>query len=80
MAVLTEDKRAYYRTRKPFQPVAGKWYENQGGGIFLCLSSNPFGITMQSKNTRWTFDACGVGIYEDGKIDWDYSLHGHFQS
>lgn len=77
---MTEEKKAYYKTRKPFRPEAGKWYENEAGGLYLCLSSNPFGATMQQKNTRWTFDANGIGIYEDGKIDWDYSLHGHFQS
>lgn len=77
---MTEQKKAYYKTRKPFQPEQGKWYENEGGGLFLCLSSNPFGVTMQQKNTRWTFDAVGIGIYEDGKIDWDYSRHGFYAS
>ena len=79
---MTAEQRAYYNTRKPFRPEAGKWYENQGGGIFLCVRSSEdrFGVTMMQKNTRWAFDAVGVGIYEDGRIDWDYSRNGWFMS
>lgn len=77
--MVDEKKKAYYNTRKPFRPVAGKWYENEGGGIYLCLDVSPWGtVTMQHKTSRWTFEAVGIGVYEDGKIDWDYSRHGFY--
>lgn len=66
------------RTR--FTPEAGKTYENEGGGSFHCLSSGPAGeAVMQNVASLWTIDAHGCGIYEDGRIDWDYSTGGHFR-
>jgi len=69
----------YYRTRKPFTPEHGKTYENEGGGRYTCVDWCPSShhCIMRSAG-GWEFVACGVGIYEDGKIDWDYSLGGEF--
>ena len=68
------------RTR--FTPKAGEVYENQGGGPYLCTHTQaaaPFSAEMQNTKSGWTFTAKGVGIYEDGRIDWDYSVGGRFE-
>lgn len=79
---MTEEKRAYYKTRKSFTPRAGETYENEAGGTFLCVSGRmgvgPAIATMRNLKSGWQFIAHGVGIYEDGKIDWDYSTGGRF--
>lgn len=73
-------KSEYYKTRKPFKPESGETYENEGGGRFVCVDPYPTqrSAIMQNVASGWRFFAHGVGIYEDGKIDWDYSLGGHF--
>lgn len=69
----------YYKTRKPFRPEFRVIYENEGGGHFECLSKAPERIAiMRNIKSGWTFTAVGIGIYEDGKIDWDYSTGGTF--
>lgn len=74
---MTKD---YYNSRKSFIPEAGGVYENEGGGIFRCLRIDAYRQTAVMRNERsgWTFDAHGVGIYKDGRIDWDYSTGGFF--
>lgn len=70
--------------RKHFSPTFGAVYENEGGGKYRCIDrvprdmrSEPCTALMQSTNVvsfgAWTFMAKGVGIYPNGKIDWDYS-------
>ena len=63
--------------RKPFVPKVGETYENEGGGRYLCLN---YGVhngkvlpVMRNTVSGWTLYAHGVGIYDDGRIDWDYS-------
>lgn len=73
-------KRTYYATRTPFYPTKGMIYENEGGGKFKCIKEELTHPTMQNIYTGWTFTACGTGIYRDGKIDWDYSINGHFEN
>ena len=70
----------YRDSRKAFWPEAGGVYENEGGGIFRCLQVDYYRQTASMRNERsgWTFDAHGVGIYKDGRIDWDYSTGGFF--
>lgn len=69
--------------RTKFTPEIGTEYENISGGTYKCLSSGnglPIGCaTMQNTKSRWTFIAHGIGIYDDGTIDWDYSTSGCFQ-
>lgn len=74
---MTKD---YYNSRKSFTPETGRLYENEGGGIFRCLRIDTYRRTAVMRNERsgWTFDAHGVGIYKDGRIDWDYSTGGFF--
>ena len=77
--------REYYNTRKPFTPVPNAVYENEGGGTFKAVwwhgTADPTEriATMQNTRSGWTFTAHGIGIYEDGKIDWDYSTNGRFE-
>ena len=74
--------KAYYKTRKGFTPRTGETYENEGGGTFLCVSGRmgvgPEIAIMRNVKSGWEFIAHGIGVYEDGKIDWDYSTGGSF--
>lgn len=74
--------REYRRTRKGFTPRSGEIYENEGGGQYLCVSGRmgvgPEIATMRNTKSGWQFIAHGIGIYEDGRIDWDYSTGGRF--
>lgn len=67
-------------TRKPFTPVHGEIYRNHGGGLFRCVDYFPdiANTIMMKLKSGWTFQAHGIGIYEDGSIDWDYSTDGTF--
>ena len=68
-----------YTTRKDFTPVPGTVYENTGGGEFLCIEKL-VGKKAKFINVKsgWVLTATGVAIYNDGRIDWDYSKDGHF--
>lgn len=71
----------YLQTRKPYTPEVGRVYENEGGGFYRCLNRgtgrSQYSATMVSVK-GWMFIAHGLGIYEDGKIDWTYSTGGIF--
>lgn len=68
------------KQRTKFTPQPGATYENEGGGSFRCLRSGPAGeAVMQNVKSLWTLNAHGCGVYEDGRIDWDYSTGGHFE-
>lgn len=73
-------KKAYYQTRKPFTPEHGVTYQNEGGGVYECVDFTPSQDHARFRNVKsgWYLSAHGVGIYEDGKIDWDYSTDGTF--
>lgn len=79
---MTAEKRQYYATRKHFRPVVGKIYENEGGGVFKCLPSSEYysdyNAVLVNILSGWTFAAHGIGVYIDGRIDWDYSTDGYF--
>ena len=69
--------------RRPYRPIAGAIYENHGGGIFRCMgqiAKGPLGWEARFRNIKsgWEFEARGVHSYQDGRIDWDYSVHGRF--
>ena len=78
---MTAEKRAYYATRKRISLKPGQIYENEGGGTFRCLKEDYLSdvAIMQNIKSGWTFMAHGVGIYIDGRIDWDYSTGGRFE-
>lgn len=72
----------YLESRKPFRPEVGGLYESESGGIFRCLNvftwTSGVVATMRNERSGWTFEAHGIGIYRDGRIDWDYSTDGYF--
>ena len=71
----------YRDSRRTFQPEVGGLYENEAGGIFRCSSVSrwtPGTATMRNERSGWTFEAHGIGVYKDGRIDWDYSTGGYF--
>lgn len=69
----------YRESRKPFTPARGTEYVNEGGGTYRCVGSGSSrASTMMNVKSGWMFTAHGIGIYEDGKIDWDYSTGGRF--
>lgn len=77
--------------RKSFAPVFGNVYESEGGGEYRCIDpvpldhrSDPCDALMQSTTVTtwgaWTFMAKGVHIYPNGKIDWNYSTGGAWET
>lgn len=76
------NKKEYYATRKPADCMLGEIYENEGGGEYICLykSEKAGYYTFENIRSGWRLKAYGVGIYIDGKIDWDYSNGIGFRS
>ena len=74
------NRREYLAARKPFTPVPGEIYENEGGGHYKykCLRSWDGASRMRNVTSGWDFVAHGCGVYPDGRIDWDYSTDGGF--
>ena len=72
--------RDFLESRKPFCPDYGEFYQALNGQVFECVDPAPkiSGTILQNVKTGWRFVAKGVGIYENGKIDWDYSQSGHY--
>ena len=68
-------KKEYYATRKPIDCEPGHIYENEGGGLYQCTDYGYSNDSFDFVNLKsgWKLTAHGVGVYEDGKIDWDYS-------
>lgn len=68
--------------RKPYKPQIGEIYQNHGGGEFICRKSWRIGqetrARMENTRSSWSFEARDVRIYEDGSIDWAYSVGGKF--
>jgi len=68
-------------TRKSFTPGIGEVYVLYGGkgqkyrvlGIEGIATANLQGVV-----SKYTFTAHGIGRYDDGSIDWDYSSGGYF--
>ena len=69
-------------TREHFDPYPGRIYKNNGGGQFICIATgdDTYSAVMKNIESGWTITANGIGIYEDGTIDWDYSTGGYFDS
>lgn len=67
------------KNRKPLTPQFGQVYDNAGGGRFMCRYLYSDGSAeMINVSSNWCFHAHGLGVYPDGKIDWDYSTDGRF--
>lgn len=67
------------RTRRPFTPGIGRVYTGAGSsGTYRCIDSWYCEAVLQNIRSGWTFFAHGIGRYDDGTIDWDYSTGGSF--
>ena len=69
--------------RKKFNPIVFETYRLHGdtaGGEYICTSSGYVdgNAIFRRKSDGWTIYAHGVGCYEDGTIDWNYSTGGCF--
>ena len=64
--------------RRPFVPEVGKVYRNRGGGDYLCICYYNSSSYFVNVDSGWQFEARGLGMYEDGTIDWDHSVGGFF--
>ena len=72
--------------RMRFTPTPGEVYRLQNSSEYiseykcLCVAADmPHQAILQSTTIRWTFLAKGIGRYENGTIDWDYSIGGRFK-
>lgn len=65
----------YLATRKDIDCELGHVYDNVGGGSYICISKSLArgSYTFENVKSGWRLIAFGVGVYIDGKIDWDYS-------
>lgn len=64
--------------RKRISPEPGKVYTLKSNNsiitsMFRCLETQGGIAITQNLVSGWTFKAHGVGQYEDGEIDWDFS-------
>lgn len=77
---ITENHKKQQDIRTRFTPVVGESYKNRCGSTFICRSEaeGDFAAVMENPVSHWILVAHGCGIYEDGRIDWDYSTNGHF--
>lgn len=59
----------------------GKQYKNKNGtSIFECRDTCPGdAYVLMNLNSRWTFIAHIITMYDDGTIEWDYSTGGRFE-
>ena len=69
--------------RTPLSPEVGQIYSlaSESGGEFYCerlQHGSAFNAWLVNVRSGWRFLAHGVGIYPDGRIDWDYSTDGRF--
>lgn len=63
---------------KLFIPKENKVYRNLNGSSYKCIESSSEGTVFVNILSGWMFTAHEVRVYEDGRIDWDYSEGGHF--
>ena len=60
-------------------PVAGQVYLNHNGQRYRCTGIiNHERVTMERLSDGWTLIAVRTRQFEDGTIEWDHSLDGHW--
>lgn len=66
--------------RVKLYPEVGRHYvDPRRMSRYVCLYVDTDGTAiLQNVASKWTFKAHGLGMYEDGSVDWDYSTGGHF--
>ena len=63
-----------------FRPTVNEVYTNKNGSQYLCLSADGFDAEMIHTTSKWRFKALGCHMYDDGKIDWNWSIGGYFDT
>lgn len=56
----------------------GQTYRNRNGSDYICKQVGSDGTILERTTDRWTLEAHGITLYEDGTIEWDYSTGGHW--
>lgn len=56
----------------------GQTYRNRNGSDYICKQVGSDGTILERTTDRWTLEAHGINLYEDGTIEWDYSTGGHW--
>ena len=65
--------------RKYFAPAPKMIYENAAGGHYGCIASfADCSALMINIKSGWRCMCNGIGMYDDGTIDWNYSKGGEF--
>ena len=62
--------------RHYFRPTVNKVYTNKNGSQYRCLSADGFNAEMMNTESKWRFKALGCQMYDDGKIEWNWSIGG----
>lgn len=47
-------------------------------GVITNSYYSPFCARVRSIRSGWTMDVMGTNLYDDGSIDWDFSINGYF--
>lgn len=57
----------------------GQTYRNRNGWDYKCLWNGEPGVAeLERVSDGWRLLACGICMYEDGSIEWDRSVGGHW--
>ena len=65
---------------KYFRPTVNEIYTNKNGSQYRCLSADGFDAEMIHTTSKWRFKALGCHMYDDGKIEWNWSIGGYFDT
>lgn len=68
----------------PMELTPGMVYENAGGGFYRCISAHTPAAgkcraLVQNIRSGWSCIAVNTIMYDDGLIEWDYSIGGGFR-
>ena len=66
---------------KKSTPAINERYLNRNGCYYDCIGHDAEGRAIMRSVSRWpwVFIACDCRIYDNGAIDWAYSIKGHFE-
>lgn len=63
-----------------FELMAGATYKNKNGIAYRCVGrAGTDRFVLRSVSSGWTFTAVTITAYDDGSIEWDYSVGGRFE-
>ena len=63
-----------------FRPTVNEVYTNKNGSQYLCLSADGFDAEMIHTTSKWRFKSLGCQMYDDGQIEWNWSINGYFDT